>query len=176
MSEIKVYFSKVKSDGVIPNKDIENAGYDIYANFTQEYLVINPHTTVMIETGIASAFSDEYVMILKERGSTGTKGIAQRCGVIDSGFRNEWKVPINNTTNNFIIILKFKEDEKEKNEQIESIKLKFGNDVIIYPYKKAITQSLLLPVPKTNIEELPYEDLKKIESKRGMGMLGSSGK
>ena len=46
----------------------------------------------------------------------------------------------------------------------------------IYPYEKAIAQVLVVPVPKVNIEELTYNELKEIESDRGMGALGSSGK
>ena len=41
---------------------------------------IEPHETVLVPTGIASAFSSDYVAIIKERGSTGSKGIGQRCG------------------------------------------------------------------------------------------------
>ena len=47
---------------------------------------------------------------------------------------------------------------------------------IIYPKSKAICQALLLPVPKVNVEEVTYDELLKIKSERGNGMLGSSGK
>ena len=30
-------FAKVRPDAIIPTKDNENAGYDIYANFKEEY-------------------------------------------------------------------------------------------------------------------------------------------
>ena len=46
----------------------------------------------------------------------------------------------------------------------------------IYPYSKAIAQALVVPVPKVDVEEISYEDLKLIESERGMGALGSSNK
>ena len=161
-----VYFAKLKEDAIIPSKDISDAGYDIYSNFEKDYMEILPHTTVMIPTKISSAFSDKYVMVLKERGSTGTKGIAQRCGIIDASFRGEWKVPITNTTEKPIAILK----QGKENEYIKSPKY------IVYPYEKAICQALLLPVPKVSIEEITYEELKNIASKRGTNMLGSSGK
>ena len=41
---------------------------------------------------------------------------------------------------------------------------------------KAIAQAILVPVPKTEIEEVTYEELKEIKSERGEGALGSSGK
>jgi len=188
MNNNEIYFAKVKSTAIIPSKREEDGGYDIYSNFEEDYIAIRPHETVMIPTGIASAFSSDYVMILKERGSTGTKGIAQRCGVIDSGFRNEWKVPVTNTTNQYIIITKI--DSQEVIKQMDESKKYFDlfiikkNDTYIttyittgitfYPYTKAIAQALLLPVPKVTINELTYDDLKNISSERGLGMLGSS--
>ena len=171
-----IYFAKVKEDAIIPSKDLENAGYDIYANFKDEYLCILPQETVMINTGIASAFSNDYVMILKERGSTGTKGIAQRCGVIDSGFRNEWKVPVTNATNHAIIISKIPEDYYKKIDQEEFFIRSFGTNTVIYPYTKAISQALLFPVPKAELKEVTYDEIKAMESNRGMGMLGSTNK
>ena len=49
-------------------------------------------------------------------------------------------------------------------------------DVIIYPYDKAIAQGTLLPVPKVEVKELSYDELLEIESERGTGGWGSSGK
>ncbi len=197
----ELLWAKVKPDAIIPTKRDEDAGYDIYPCFEEDYIVIPPHETKMIPTGIASAFSDDYVAVLKERGSTGTKGIAQRCGVIDSGFRNEWICPITNTTDRNMIISKITLDELIKNYAYEtpdkdvylegfdhsSIYLKYNyisfdedcvvdEPTIIYPYLKAICQALILPVPKMNAKEISYDDLKSITSERGMGMLGSSQK
>ena len=102
----KVFWARDNETVKIPTKREEDAGWDIYANFEEDMWVIQPHTTVMIPTNLRSAFSPKWVAILKERGSTGTKGIAQRCGVIDSGFRNAWMIPITNTTDKPIVILK----------------------------------------------------------------------
>lgn len=165
-----VKFAKVRPTAIIPTKRIEDAGYDIYANFDEDYIIINPHETKMIPTGIASACDTDYCFILKERGSTGTKGLAQRCGVIDSGYRSEWFVPITNTTNTPIVI-------SSKETSLEDI---FGdicpNGVVIYPYNKAIAQCLVVPVPTADVEEYTYDELKAIPSDRGGGALGSSGK
>jgi dUTP pyrophosphatase len=46
----------------------------------------------------------------------------------------------------------------------------------VYPYSKAIAQALVVPVPKTKVEEVSYEELQNIKSERGLGALGSSGK
>lgn len=162
-----VKFAKVRPTAVIPTKRDEDAGFDIYADFEDDFIIIDPHTTTLIPTGIASACDIDYCFILKERGSTGTKGIAQRCGVIDSGYRNEWFVPITNTTNKKIAIVK---------KDADYIFMRNTSGYTIYPYEKAIAQALVVPVPKVNIEELTYDELKEIESDRGMGSLGSSGK
>lgn len=162
-----VKFAKVRPTAVIPTKRDEDAGFDIYADFEDDFIIIDPHTTTLIPTGIASACDTDYCFILKERGSTGTKGIAQRCGVIDSGYRNEWFVPISNTTNKKIAIVK---------KDADYIFMRNTSGYTIYPYEKAIAQALVVPVPKVNIEELTYDELKEITSDRGMGALGSSGK
>ena len=173
-----IKFAKVKPNAKIPSKRKEDAGYDVYPLFDGDYIMIEPHTVKMIPTGIASAFSENYVMVLKERGSTGTKGMAIRCSVVDSGFRGEWFVPINNTTNSPIIIskLSIEETTEQIDDLIDEYRHLYGLKPTFYPYEKAICQALLLPVPKVKVEEISYDDLKKIESNRGTGALGSSGK
>jgi dUTP pyrophosphatase len=127
----------------------------------------------MIPTGIASCCSIDYYFQLLERGSTGTKGIGQRCGVIDSGYRNEWFVPITNHNSYPIAIIKDNSNIKNNKWEIER---SFGNRTIYYPYEKAICQAVLLPVPKTEVKEVDYETLKSFKSDRGLGCLGSSNK
>ena len=177
-----VKFAKLRPTAIIPTKREEDAGFDIYANFEEDYMLIKPHETVMIPTGIASACDSDYCFILKERGSTGTKGIAQRCGVIDSGYRSEWFVPITNTTDNLIIIHK----QNVTLDIIKDIAYKYTSDIAnkifgadmptLYPYEKAICQALVIPVPTVDVEEYTYEELLAIPSSRGTGALGSSGK
>ena len=112
-----------------------------------------------------SAFSPDYYLQLQERGSTGTKGISQRCGVIDSGFRNEWFIPLTNLNTKPLALVK---PGKEH--------LLDGQDVVLYPVSKAICQAVLLPVPRTEVVELSPDEIRAMESQRGEGELGSSGK
>ena len=163
-----VKFAKVRPTAKIPTKRVEDAGYDIYADFEEPFILINPHETVMIPTGIASACDTDYCFVLKERGSTGSKGIAQRCGVIDSGYRNEWFVPITNTTDKKIAIV--------KKEASDYIFMRNTIEYTIYPYEKAICQALVIPVHTVDVEEYTYEELLAIPSSSGTGALGSSGK
>jgi len=160
----QIFFAKVKQDAIIPSKNEEDAGYDVYANFKEDYMRISPHSTKMIPSGIASACSPDFYFQLQERGSTGTKGIAQRCGVIDSGYRKEWFIPLTNTTDKILWI----------NKEVDKVTEDDNN--IDYPYSKAICQVVLLPVPKTKVIEINYEDLKLVTSERGMNCLGSSNK
>ena len=160
-----IKFAKVHPNAVIPSKRLEDGAFDIYACFEEEHIVIKPHETKMIPTGIASVFSSDYVAMLKERGSTGTKGIGQRCGVIDSGYRGQWFCPITNHNDVPLIIT--------KSEQVCDI---VSDLAIVYPYTKAIAQCMMVVVPKLAIEEITYEELLTYESERGIGCLGSSKK
>lgn len=188
-----IKFAKVKENAIIPTKADEDMGYDIYACFDEDYIEIRPHQTKLIPTGIASCCSDDYGFIIKERGSTGSQGIAVRCGVIDSGFRGEWFIALTNTTKETIRITK-KVDKVQQGVAYSGKEEKYYIDVDgnidltqdypfalgeffkLYPYSKAIAQAILVPVPKVNVEEVTYDELKTIKSDRMNGQLGSSGK
>lgn len=162
---IDIYFAKLYPNVKIPTKRDEDAGYDIYAYFDEDYIKIEPQTTVLIPTGIISAFPKEIVGILKERGSTGTKGMGQRSGVIDSGYRGEWIVPITNLNKKPIIIAK------------DNVVSSFDkDDNIIYSYNKAIAQCLFLELPQVYGKELSAEMILSMNSERGSGKLGSTNK
>ena len=159
---VNIKFAKLRPTATIPSKNLEDAGYDCYADFEEEFIVIESLETRLVPLGIASAFSDDYYFQIHERGSTGSKGIKYGAGVIDSGYRGEWLLPITNANRKPLMIT--------KDENFSS------DDYIVYPYSKAICQAVLLPVPKTSIEEISYEDLSAIPSLRGKGKLGSSNK
>ena len=190
-------FAKVKPDAIIPTKDEENAGYDIYACFDEDYIIIPAHSTKLIPTGIAAAVSDKYYLQVHERGSTGSKGIKYGAGVVDSSYRGEIFICINNVNSNDIVISKLNKKELfdkygkyDNNFDPDAKIIKYGDGqfdiifeeddeyykVIVYPYSKAIAQLVVHEVPKMNIKEITYEELKAIPSKRGTGALGSSGK
>ena len=124
---VDIQFAKVHPQARIPQKREEDAGYDLYACFEEPYLLIAPHQTRLVPLGIASAFSKDYVFVVKERGSTGVKGLAQRSGVIDSGFRGEWMLPITNTGDESMAIVKAGQSAPA--------------GALSYPYEKAIAQA-----------------------------------
>lgn len=165
----KLKFCPLNGDAVFPSKRREDAGYDIYAYFEENWLRLPAHKTTMVGTGIASVFDEKYVAILKERGSTGSRGMGQRAGVIDSGYRGEWLVPITNHNDYDIYIV--------KEAYLDEFAQQFDpNDCEIYPYGKAICQMVLLPVPDVEVECITREDLESYTSKRMNGKLGSSNK
>ena len=163
----KIFFSKLKEGAKIPQKRLEDAGYDIYACFEEEYLFLHPHETKLIPTGIASAFDSNFYFQIFDRGGTGAKGIHCFSGVIDSGFRGEWFIAWHNSNDYPVIINKDKDTSRWNG---------IDRDTIFYPYTKAIAQAIFLPVPKTEIEEVDYEMLKGFISERGEDMLGSTDK
>lgn len=159
-----ILFAKVRPTAIIPSKNEEDAGYDIYADFEGDSITILPHTVKMIPTGIAVSVTSDWYMEVKERGSTGSKNMARRCGIVDSGYRDEIFVALANNNDIPLIIAKNPSDYEKHFE------------AVVYPYSKAIGQLVMLPVPKANVIELPYEELKAIPSVRKMGKLGDSGK
>ena len=84
---------------ILPNKETENAGYDVYAFFEEEELKIEAHQTKLIPTGLFSCVSEDYVLLARERGSTGSIGMKCGAGVIDSGYRGEIFIAITNENN-----------------------------------------------------------------------------
>ena len=171
LKENDLLFAKVNPNAIIPTKEKENAGYDIYACFENDYLVIPPHSTKLVPTGIASAISDTYYLGVAERGSTGKIGMKYSAGVIDSGYRGEIFIALSNINNVDIIISKLsKEELMDKYGEI----YKYCD---IYPYSKAIAQLIVHEVHnEVEPKEISYEELQLIPSKRGTGSLGSSGK
>ena len=162
-----VYFAKVRPDAIIPSKAPHNAGYDIYICSDEENIIINPHETKMLPTGIASVCTEDTYFQLFERGSGGIKGIGQRSGVIDSSYRGEWFIPITNHNMKPLLIT------KEQNPDVLKI---LEDDYIVYPMMKAIAQAVRLYLPTTIVQEISYDELKEIPSERNLGCLGSSNK
>lgn len=189
LKDNELVFAKVKPGAVIPTKREEDAGYDIYACFPEDYMVIHPHSTKLIPTGIASAMTDKWYLQVEERGSSGVKGMKKSAGIIDSGFRNEIFVALTNANAVPIIISKYEKDElfdmyayPYNKRVLLDDRVNSENDeldithAIIYPYSKAIAQLLVHEVPKMEVNEISYEELFEIPSERGVGMCGSSNK
>jgi dUTP pyrophosphatase len=159
-----VIFAKVRPEAIIPSKREEDGAMDVYACFYETEIEIEPGEIKAIPTGIASAFDSQYRIVFQERGSTGIIGLKVNAGLIDSGFRGEWFVVLNNTSNKTIYI--------DKN----CTKTEVFDTYVNYPYTKAICQAKVQLVPRVNIVEVSLDELTAIPSERGTGALGSSNK
>lgn len=205
VKENELYFAKVKPNAIIPTKREEDAGYDCYTCET-ETIVIEPCSVKMIDTGIAIACNKAYFPKFFDKGGMGSKGIIVGAGVGDSGYRDSYFIPLINTNKDKTLVIttqseeeiaecnyfnldkkQFEHIEKEKTDiasirKFNMIKTIKGDKVvkkencIIKPIHKAITQFVMLHVPTFDTKEISWEELKNINSERGLGKLGSSGK
>src|SRR5690606_17693261 len=130
MQSTFIHFARINEKAVIPSKRIEDSGYDIYSFFEEEEMILDPGDIKLIATGICSAFSPNLVLFVKERSSTGAIGLAVRMGVIDSGYRGEIKIALNNTSKCRIIISK------------KTSAISTDEKCVLFPYVKAIAQGV----------------------------------
>ena len=175
VSDSEIYFAKIRESAVIPTKKDEDAGFDLYANFEEDFLVIEPGKTKAIPTGIATAFSKKYYFQVEERSSMAKIGVKKSGGVFDSGYRGEYFIMTYNTNDKPFVISKAPIEELADEFEIGGQIYKKEN-VILYPYTKAVCQIVLQEVPPVESKEISYDELLQISSERGAGGFGSSGK
>lgn len=83
-------FKKLHNDAVIPKYDHpDDAGFGIYSI---EEKVLKPMEYYAVATGISSEISNDYFVSFRDRSSMAIKGLHAMGGVIDAGYRGEWKV------------------------------------------------------------------------------------
>lgn len=169
----KIQFAKVSPNAIIPSREEDNAGLDVYCCFQEDYMIVKSSETRLIPTGIASIIPKNYYIQIQERGSTGSKGVKYSAGVIDSSYRGEWFLALTNTNKKDLLIIK-----KEILSGINDIAKKIiEENYIIYPYEKALFQGILHKVHNAiTTTEISLKELNKDTTKRGSGKLGSSGK
>ena len=143
---MNVNIKRLTDTAIIPTRGSKDAaGYDLYANI-QEPIVIKPHETVKIGTGLSIEVPLGYFGGIVARSGLATKrGLApaNKIGVCDSDYRGEYIVAIHNDTNSVQVV--------EPNERIAQL--------IIIPY---------LSVKFNEINDLSTTE-------RGSGGFGSTG-
>lgn len=96
---MKVRFIKLDDRAVVPTYGSASAaGADLYA-LAGEDIVIPPHKTVMIHTGLAMELPEGYCGLIFARSGIATKrGLApaNKVGVVDSDYRGEFMVALHN--------------------------------------------------------------------------------
>lgn len=153
----------------IPVKRESDAGYDIYAFFEEDYIIVAPKQSRIVNTGLYSALPENYFLEFKERSSTAKYNMGIRAGVIEGTYRGELLVCISNHNNVPLAIAKDTITEKEIKQQV-------APTTIIYPYEKAIVQGILRKIEPAQFITIPLEELKKMTTIRGEGGFGSTGK
>ena len=165
-----IYWDKLNERAKLPSKRDEDAGFDIYSD-SAENIILKPNETKFFTTGLRSAFPSNYWIEIKERGSTGAVGLSVRSGVIDSGYRGEWKIMLTNVN-------KYPVEFSHDVDKVTYIKGKiFKNKIkkVIYPLTKAIAQAVVIPLPTIQC----YCDKDMVDgakSNRGETGWGASGK
>ena len=157
-------FAKLHPDAQLPYKDKENGCYDLFACFDEEEFEIPSHSVRLVPTGICSAFSSDYMIHVRERGSNTKSNLKVSAGVIDSGYRGEWFVALYNGNKLPVVISKnATEFDRTRSE-------------IIVPYNKAIAQFAVENVPNISLDYTSVEKVLAVKSKRGTNKLGSTDK
>lgn len=165
-----IEFAKLNPNAIIPSKKNEDAGYDIWACLEEDFIKIDPLESVLIHTGICTHFPEGYVMVLKERSSTGLKGISLRSGIIDQSYEGEIGVIWTNCSNKSIYLSNLPEDELYK-----AAHRKPGS-CTYYSTQKAVCQALVLPVANFTVEEVSNDVIQCNVSERGSKGYGSTNK
>lgn len=159
----------LNDNAILPSKRDEDAGFDLYTTIKEDFVILKPGNILSLPTGIAIEIPRDWVFYIAERSSSGSKGLARRCGVIDSGYRGEISIPINNTSNKTIVLAR--DLEKKLDEFLNRNKLN-KKEIIIYPLSKAIAQGMLIYCPHIEVKQVNNLN----ESSRGSGAFGSTGK
>lgn len=167
------YFASVNG-GIIPTKDKENAGRDCYARIEPKViegkevyeLFLPKMELTKIPLGFASYLDKgDLLSINWERSSTGALGILNMSGLIDSTYQGEVILQVIPLLHDILIT-----------SEVDEIEFDEKTNMVLYPYKKAIAQAVVIPQSSAKDVHIPYEDLLKKPSKRGTGGWGSSGK
>lgn len=145
---MKIEIKKLRPEAVIPTSGSKYAaGYDLYACPEEDKVVIAPHTTAKIGTGLSIAVPEGYFGAVFARSGLATKqGLrpANCVGVCDSDYRGEYIVALHNDTDS--------EQTITKGDRIAQL--------VVMPY---------LAVEFEEKDELS-------ETERGAGGFGSTGK
>ena len=96
---MKIEIKKLQESAVLPERGSASAaGYDLFACM-EEDVVIKPHETKMIGTGLAAAIPEGYFGgIFARSGLSSKEGLrpANCTGVVDADYRGEIKVALHN--------------------------------------------------------------------------------
>lgn len=162
---------------VIPTKRDEDAAYDLYACFVEDFVLIDTLENDLIPTGIASVMHHTKQGTICERGKTGKSNMGIGAGLIDSGYRGEWFVMIRNYNDRPLVLSKIPlEEVLRKIEEYYHLDSITEDQIVYFNVEKAIAQVKIQDVPRMQVEVITKEEMMKYDSERGAGKIGDSGK
>jgi dUTP pyrophosphatase len=123
---MKIKIKKLNQDAIIP-KYAHNgdAGLDLYS---VENLILKPKNRIAVKTGISIKLPKGYVGLIWDKSGVAIKsGIKTMAGVMDSGYRGEYKIVLVNLSSKNFEIKKAQKIaqlliQKIENPQIEIVK------------------------------------------------------
>lgn len=146
---------------------IGDAGMDIYAK--EEY-TLEPGQSIIVPTGIKMAIPEGYAILIQPRSGLSAKTklrIANTPGLIDSGYRDEIGVIIENIEPPFKDI----EYEFDNNGEIHIKSILHGNAYTISEGDR-IAQMRLVKVPQAHLVEVPSVENIGVNRQGGFGHTG----
>jgi len=97
LSEVRIGVKKLVPQAQLPRYahvgEYGDLAADLYAS---EAMVIVPHATVLVPTGVAMEFPSTHGALVEDRSGLAVKGITTLAGVIDPGYRGEIRVVVTN--------------------------------------------------------------------------------
>lgn len=105
----QVKYTRINPSAKLPYRATpDSAGADLFACIDNEYgVIINPHETVLVGTGLKSEFDKGYAALIYARSGMASKkhlAPANKVGVIDADYRGEWMVPLHNHSNEHQVV------------------------------------------------------------------------
>ncbi len=102
MTTVKIKIKRLKPNAILPHYGTEfSAGADLHALLDGDELVIPPHGTEFVHTGLSVEIPEGYVGLVYARSGIASKrGLApaNKVGVVDSDYRGEIIVSLLNHT------------------------------------------------------------------------------
>lgn len=124
---MKIKIKKLNSDAIIPKYAHEgDAGMDL---FSIENLVLKPKHRAVIGTGISIELPRGYVSLIWDKSGIASKGIKTMGGVIDCGYRGEYKIVLINLSSENFEIKKGQKIAQVLIQKIESPSIEIVNEL-----------------------------------------------
>lgn len=165
-----IKWKRFDPNAILPTKRWTDAGFDVYA--LSAPIVIEPHTTKLIPTGLGCCVSPGFWAFAVDRGSTGSIGLHTHCGVIDEEYTGEIFIALHNDRDIPVVITSSVDKLTYKTNEI-------GQTVALwYPVTKGIAQIVVMPRYNVDSSEISDEEWDEFvaASQRGTSKLGQSGK